>query len=91
MQALTRLKIDFADEAPVDVPKRVLGGGATVFAMAAVVDKKKLQAERNELERYITTLRQRIKNDDFHSRAPATVVSKEKERLREAEERLRQL
>ncbi|OGL68243.1 valine--tRNA ligase, partial [Candidatus Uhrbacteria bacterium RIFCSPHIGHO2_02_FULL_47_29] len=90
IETLGRSKINFAEQVPADVPKRVLDG-ATVFAMAATVDKKKLQTERDELERYITTLHQRIQSDNFSSRAPAAVIAKEKERLQQAKKKLKHL
>lgn len=82
----------FADSIPNNVTKRVLDQ-ATVYTTVSPSQERIAQAakETSELEKYIATLRARLADTDFRSRAPAAIINKEEERLKEAEERLKKL
>ena len=75
-----------------NVAKRVLPG-INIY-MTKTTDASsapKIQQEKDGLGRYILSLKSRLMNQEFISRAPAAVIAKEKERLKEAEEKFRHL
>lgn len=72
--------------------KRVLPGiNIYMIKIQSTDNAQKLEAEKKQLSDYITQLKTRLDNQQFLAGAPATVVAKEKERLKEAEEKLKHL
>ncbi len=53
--------------------------------------KARLEKEKKELEKYIASLEKKLNNEEFLRKAPAAVVDKEKEKLRQAKEKLSKL
>lgn len=51
----------------------------------------RIQSEISELQNYATSIKKRLSNDQFISKAPAQVVDKEKSRLEEANVKLKRL
>lgn len=80
-----------ANPAPADVLKRVMTSGTVSTTLTARADTARRESERAELQNYVIALRNRLTDKAFRSRAPAAIVTKEEERLRDAEERLQNL
>lgn len=90
--ALAKAEITVVARGKVTGSKRVVSGVTITIEQAT--DESTIARrgkEREELERYITSLETRLSNQEFRSRAPAAIVSKEDERLKEAKERLAEL
>ncbi len=73
----------------------IVGPVETYLPLAGLVDleqeRGRLRAEIETLEGQMASLRGRLANESFTSKAPATVVAKERERLGAAEERAARL
>lgn len=54
-------------------------------------EKKNLQKEINELEKYIKAIQAKLGNDNFVENAPREIVNKERKKYQESEEKLRKL
>jgi valyl-tRNA synthetase len=54
-------------------------------------EKSRLMSEKENLEKYLASLRSKLTNQDFVSRAPKVVVDGERAKLREVEEKLRKI
>ena len=97
IERLGRGAIDFIQRADSNFgTKRSPLPGITVYTnqenkTTDAAPSKKKSREREEIQTYIRNLTQRLANQEFVSRAPATIVTKERERLREAKERLKSL
>ena len=51
----------------------------------------RLNEEKDEISKYITSLSKRLSNKDFTDKAPAEIIDKERERLKNAEERSKRI
>lgn len=65
--------------------------GLTIALAKPATQTKDTSAEKAELEKYIANLTGRLSNQEFRSRAPAAIISKEEDRLKDARERLASL
>ncbi|HLD19918.1 MAG TPA: valine--tRNA ligase [Patescibacteria group bacterium] len=54
-------------------------------------DNKKINKEKKELENYIKSLEQKLANQEFLTKAPTSVISTERTKLKEAQEKLEKL
>ena len=93
IEKLARCELLFADAAPSDQLAAVIEEGTItmprpVAESAAADDTEKLKIEHAEVTAYIARMKEKLANIDFVSRAPATVIEKEREKIREAEEKL---
>lgn len=61
------------------------------FFMASNMSKKDTTAQREELEKYIIQLEKKLHNKEFISKAPQAVVEKEKNKLKEAQTKLKKI
>lgn len=94
LSALSRVPVALEDRLDV------VGGFATIhladiefqFPEAAVRQYDAWRTkERADLERYITSLKNKLADESFVRRAPGDIVQQEQQKLREAEERLLEL
>jgi valyl-tRNA synthetase len=73
---------------------KVVEGGVEIYLIGAV-DKEKeggrIKKEINNLEKYIKGLQGKLKNKSFAENAPEIVVKKEKDKLKEAEDKINKL
>jgi valyl-tRNA synthetase len=79
------------DERPPAVAASPLGAAWFPVADGTGDPGKRRQAQREELQNGIERLRTLLANPSFTSKAPAEVVARERDRLAELEDRLRQL
>ncbi|CAK9883740.1 MAG: Valine--tRNA ligase [Candidatus Erwinia impunctatus] len=92
LQTLARLEtvtlLPAGETGPVSVTK-IVDGAELLIPMADLVDKAAEQArlakEITKLETEISTITAKLANEGFVSRAPAAVVEKERQRMRECE------
>ncbi|MGV7962705.1 valine--tRNA ligase [Photorhabdus tasmaniensis] len=88
IQAMGRLSsvtiLSVGEEAPVSVTK-LINGAEVLIPMAGLVDKQaelsRLDKEIEKLDKEIGSIEGKLSNEGFVSRAPETVVTKERERL----------
>lgn len=83
-------------EIPNSVITSTTSHGVTIIiSLANLVDtaaeKTKKQKESEELEKYIKTLENKLSNTSFKTNAPADIVAKEKEKLENAKNKMREL
>jgi valyl-tRNA synthetase len=74
----------------------LVAGGVTVYLpLAGLIDleaeRRRLQAELENIDRQIQRIEAALSNDAFTSKAPAHVVERERSRLAELQERRHQL
>lgn len=89
IERLAKVTLTTNAEAPNDnTPKRALAG-ITVYTKAAAAAAS--PEERANLEQYIQSLKSRLANEEFRAKAPAAILAKEEAKLKDAEEKLKQL
>jgi len=66
-------------------------GGISFTILGKAVDEKVLTKEKDNLEKYIGTVRKKLENKDFIKNAPKEIVEQEKKKLKDAEEKLKRL
>ena len=89
----------YGDGQPAPTPDRarvsVLGRARVILPMAGLVDldaeRRRIEAERAELDGVIAKLEERLSNEAFVTKAPHAVVEKERARLADYRERLAKL
>ncbi|MGH7718896.1 MAG: hypothetical protein ACREON_08660, partial [Gemmatimonadaceae bacterium] len=87
--SLARASVTVAVAPPADAAGHVLLGDGTqvIVPLAGAVDVSKecgrLQSELTQLDKQLASLRQRLANESFTTRAPANVVEGEREKERE--------
>lgn len=93
IEKLARCTVLFADSAPEGQLATVIEEGVITIpkpeAAGSPDETIKLEAERDSVSHYIETLREKLSNEEFVGRAPATVIEKERAKLAEAEEKLK--
>ncbi len=93
IEKLARCTILFANSAPDGQLATVIEEGTITIPKPearadSMDDRGKLEGEREQIGIYIEALRAKLSNEEFLGRAPAAVVEKEQDKLREAEEKL---
>ena len=96
LQALAKLsEISYAEEIPADVLAPVAVAGEVrlmlVVKIDPAVERERLQKEIDKQEKQFTQAKNKLDNENFVARAPAEVISQEKERLAAAEAALTKL
>ncbi len=76
--------------------KKIIAGKIQIYVpLEEIIDiekqKKNTRAEIENLQKYISNLKIRLKNKDFLKKAPTEIVQKEKENLIRAQEKLKKL
>jgi valyl-tRNA synthetase len=86
------LTFDAQASIATDTVKLVVGPATVTLAMGGTVDlateRKRLEAEAQDTEKYLGGLSTRLDNEQFTSKAPPDVVERERERLEEGQARL---
>lgn len=95
IEKLAKTAIDFSADQVNNIVTWVIQGvqlstNQTNSQNAAKNDQQ-IATEKAELETYVTNLTERLGNQEFRSRAPAAIITKEEERLKNAKERLASL
>lgn len=92
---IENLKIEPNGEKPDQSAAAFVAGLEIYLPLAGLIDveqeKKRLTKEIAEVSKYVTSLQSKLASENFTSRAPAEVVEGEKMKLKEAEEREKQL
>ena len=88
LQALGKLsEVQIVDELPADAVAPVAVVGATRMMLKVEIDlaaeRARLAREIDKLEKQIAIARNKLGNDSFVARAPATVIDQERQRLAE--------
>jgi len=68
-----------------------LKGGFAFVGTKKIQNLTKRRKEKDNLEKYISTVRRKLENEDFIKNAPEEIVEQEKKKLKEAEEKLKRL
>jgi valyl-tRNA synthetase len=95
VEPLTLLRKNEERPAPQEVRTTVLGEVTVMLPLAGLIDsaaeKDRLQGELDDARSRAASLGERLANEAFRSRAPATVVEKEETRLAETRQRMTRL
>ena len=96
IKALARLdSLSFSPNEASNTIKLVIRDILVTLDLGSSVDIQeelnRIQNEISELQNYATSIKKRLSNDQFISKAPAEVVDKEKSRLEEANVKLKRL
>ncbi len=95
VKPLSLLETEDSRPDPQEVKTAVLGGVTVMVPLAGLVDsaveRVRLRAELDDARARVESLRARLANQEFRSRAPAAVVEKEEARLVETQDRMSRL
>lgn len=88
--ALARTQpIQFVQSEPTDAAVAVVGSVRVFVPLAGLLDiqaeRSRLQKELEELDRYLSSVEQKVTNEEFLSKAPTSVIASMKQKQREAQ------
>ncbi len=89
------LSIAVTGKQPTESASAFLPGIEMYLSLAGLIDKDKerasLQKEQEQLQRFVSGIQAKLGNEQFMSKAPAALISEQKAKLQEAEEKLRKI
>ena len=81
--------IEFTDKIPAESIEKTMGGYKLIIPLEGLIDPEeemmRLQKELADVENDIKIISSKLANEQFISKAPATVVEKEKAKVSDAE------
>ncbi|MBI3336452.1 valine--tRNA ligase [Candidatus Peregrinibacteria bacterium] len=84
--------LEFTKKPSGDVASLFLPDGIEVHvSMEGLVDLEGLKKEQTQLKSYVDSLGKKLSNEQFTSRAPAAVIEQERQKLAEAEGKLKKI
>ena len=84
--------LEFTKKPSGDVASLFLPDGIEVHvSQEGLVDLEGLKKEQMQLTSYVQSLRKKLGNEQFTSRAPGAVIAQEKQKLQETEEKLKKI
>lgn len=90
IEKLARVKISWLDKNIVKAKQQIVAPEYS-FVFTIELKSKDQTKEIEKLKNFITTLENKLSNQEFLQKAPAAVIAKEKDKLAEAKKKLKQI
>ncbi len=84
-------RVGFVDRLDKSSALHYPGDGYDIYLAVSGDIKARLEKERKELEKYIAALEKKLSNEEFLRKAPSEVINKEREKLKQAREKLNKI